>query len=78
MRRSRHLEPLASTDIKSKLTVEKPCPDFIGITQLFQETTVFRHALDTECLVLTPNSVNKVIKGDRNGASVAADISGVC
>jgi hypothetical protein len=43
---------------RGRLTVEQPSPDLIGIAELLEETCVLGDTLDTECLVLTSDSVD--------------------
>lgn len=59
------------------LTIEKSGPDLVGITEFLEETTVLGDSFNSECLVLTSNSVNEIVERDGDGASIASDIGRV-
>lgn len=59
------------------LTVKQSRPDLVRITEFLQETSVLGNSLDTECLILTPDSIHKVVVRDSDGSRGAANIGGV-
>lgn len=55
-------------------TVEELGSDLVGIAELLEETSMFWDTLDTECLVLATNGVDKVVVWDRDRTSGTSNI----